>query len=77
MLATQIWMLPGPWTPTWTQVADLTLGILMAFGGNKSHIHQSPDLSYGYRDTDPAMTPGSSLSLEDTTAQMAAQAIHI
>lgn len=38
---TQIWMLPGPWTLTCTQVADLTLGILMALGGNRCPICQS------------------------------------
>ena len=39
--ATQIWMLPGPWTPTWTQVIDLTLGILMVLGSNRCPIYQS------------------------------------
>lgn len=40
--ATQIrrlWWLYGPKTPTWSQVADYSLGILRAFSSNWSHEH--------------------------------------
>ena len=42
VLATQICMARpyrGPQTPTWTQVADLTLGIHVALDGKRSHIY--------------------------------------
>lgn len=34
-------MHPGPRTPTWTQMTDLTLGVPIVLGYNRSHIHQS------------------------------------
>lgn len=35
------WMHPGPWTPTWTQMTDLTLGVPMVLLHNRSRIRQS------------------------------------
>lgn len=57
-------MHPGPLTPTWTQVADLTLGILMVLGGNTSYV--SIRTLAVYRTMEPDMVLGRSLGLDDT-----------
>ena len=54
MQATQIWIHPGPQTPTWTHVVELTLGILLSL--------------YCYCVTNPDMALSSSLGLDDTIA---------
>ena len=54
MQATQIWIHPGPQTPTWTHVVELTLGILMSL--------------YCYKFKNPDNALSSSMGLDHTIA---------